>query len=133
MQVLQWLVINTILPLSPIGFFYLGIWMATGSITWVPPIRDGQICFYSTTIAIITIKDIFSANAAGVMPFFGLAACWLVSFFVYGFSIYSTIYPSPIPALKLAIDIRVALASIACGIFTTAMVIGLRLHYGVLT
>jgi hypothetical protein len=116
----------------PIVLFYLGIWLIRGGITWVPPIRDGQICFYSTTIAIITIKDILAVNPGGVMWFFGLAGCWLVSLFVYSFSIYSTIYPSPTTADREPIDKRVASASIFCGVLTTVIVIGLRLHFGVL-
>lgn len=132
MDVLQWLIINMVLPLSPIAFFYLGIWMLAGTISWIPPIRDGQICFYATTLAIIAIKDIAEKHA-GAMPFFGLSACWLLSFFVYSFSVYTTIYPVPGAAARRAIDLRVALASVCCGIVTTAMVVGLRLHYGVLT
>jgi hypothetical protein len=110
MEILQWLLINAVLPLLPIAFFYLGIWLATGTIAWVPPIRDGQVCFYSTTIAIIAIKDIFVAAPANLVWFFGLVGCWLFSFFVYGFSIYTAIYPSPVPTVRAAIDVRVALA-----------------------
>ena len=55
-EVLQWLVINTVFPLLPIVLFYLGVWIKKGAIAWVPPIRDGQICFYATTIAIIPIN-----------------------------------------------------------------------------
>jgi hypothetical protein len=132
MDVLAWLVINSILPLLPIGFFYLGFLLIKGSINWVPPIRDGQICFYSTTIAIITIKDIVAVKAAGFGWLFGLVFCWFVSFFVYGISVYSAIYPSATDADRIAVDKRVALASIACGILTTVTVIGLRLEYGVL-
>jgi hypothetical protein len=67
------------------------------------------------------------------MPLFGLVACWLLSFFVYSFSVYSTIYPDPDAGVRRAVDARVALASLFCGIVTTVMVVGLRLHYGVLT
>jgi len=132
MEVVTWLIINSLLPLAPIGFFYLGFLLIKGSINWVPPIRDGQICFYSTTIAIITIKDIVAVQAGGFGWLFGLVFCWFVSFFVYGISVYSTIYPSTTDVDKMAVDKRVALASIACGIFTTVTVIGLRLEYGVL-
>jgi hypothetical protein len=132
MEIIQWLIVNAALPLLPIPLFYLAIWMRHGSINWVPPIRDGQICFYSTTIALIAIKDIFATPQSGVMWFFGLAGCWVVSLFVYGFSIYSTIYPDPSVTDRDAIDRRVALASISCGILTTAMVVGLRVEYGVL-
>lgn len=130
-EILQWLVINSVLPLAPIGFFYLGVLIIRGkqSFQWVPPIRDGQICFYSTTIAIIAVKDIIALQAS-VILLFGLIGCWLLSFFVYSISVYSTIYPDKTDAA--AIDRRVALASISCGIVTTAMVVGLRLHYGVL-
>jgi hypothetical protein len=132
MDVLTWLVVNSILPLAPIGFFYFGFLLIKGSISWVPPIRDGQICFYSTTIAIITIKDIVALKAGGFGWLFGLVFCWLVSFFVYSISVYSAIYPSVTASDRIAVDKRVALASIACGIFTTVTVIGLRLEYGVL-
>lgn len=132
MEILSWLVVNSILPLMPIGFFYLGFLIIKGSIQWIPPIRDGQVCFYSTTIAIITIKDIIAIKADGFFWLFGLVFCWLVSFFVYSVSVYSTIYPSPADTERTAIDGRVALASIFCGILTTATVVGLRLEYGVL-
>jgi len=126
-----WLVVNTGLPLLPIPLFYLAIWLFRGAVKWVTPIRDGQICFYSTTIAILTMKDIFDANAGGKWAFFGLSGCWIVSLFVYGFSIFSTISPPP-PKDRDAIDLRYALASIFCGVLTTVIVIGLRSHYGVL-
>jgi hypothetical protein len=132
MAVLEWLSINTVLPLLPIVFFYLGTLMITGAIKWVPPIRDGQICFYATTIAIIAIKDMYAAQPTGADWLYGLVACWLLSFFVYGFSVYSTINPSTNRATRSEIDRRVAFASIACGVFTTATVVGLRLYYGVL-
>lgn len=132
MEVMSWLVVNSILPLAPIGFFYLGFLIIKGSIDWVPPIRDGQICFYSTTIAIIAIKDIVAVKADGFGWLVGLVVCWLISFFVYGVSVYSIIYPSPAPKDRTAIDKRVALASIACGILTTVTVVGLRLEHGVL-
>lgn len=132
MEILQWLIVNSILPLAPIGFFYFGFLLIKGSINWVPPIRDGQICFYSTTIAIIAIKDIVAVKADGFGWLFGLVVCWLISFFVYSISVYSTIYPSAAAADREAIDKRVALASIACGVLTTVTVIGLRLAYGVL-
>jgi hypothetical protein len=133
-EIVQWLGINSILPLAPIGFFYLGVLLIKGkkSFRWVPPIRDGQICFYSTTVAIIAIKDIGALQASGILWLFGLIGCWFVSFFVYSISVYSTIYPSGDKTDAEAIDRRVAWASIFCGILTTAMVIGLRLHYGVL-
>jgi hypothetical protein len=132
MAVLEWLTINAILPLLPIVFFYIGTLMITGTIAWVPPIRDGQICFYATTIAIIAIKDIVAAKPTEAYWLYGLVVCWLISFFVYSFSVYSTIYPSRSPTNKRAIDVRVAFASIACGVLTTATVVGLRLYYGIL-
>jgi hypothetical protein len=134
-EILQWLGVNSILPLAPIGFFYFGVLLIKGKKTfqWIPPIRDGQICFYSTTIAMIAIKDIFAVKPTGATWFFGLAACWLVSFFVYTISVYSTIYPSSDKDDREAIDWRVAWASIACGVLTTVIVIGLRLQFGVLT
>jgi hypothetical protein len=132
MEVVQWLIVNALLPLLPILFFYLCLWLLARKITWIPPIRDGQICFYSTTLAIIAIKDILAKNPEP-MPLFGLVACWLLSFFVYSFSVYSTIYPDPDAGVRRAVDARVALASLFCGIVTTVMVVGLRLHYGVLT
>jgi hypothetical protein len=132
MDILQWLIVNTVLPLLPIPLFYLAVWLSRKPISWIPPIRDGQICFYSTTMAIITIKDILSTNPTGLMWFFGLAGCWVVSLFIYGFSVYSTLYPSTTVADKKAVDSRVAAASIFCGVLTTAIVVGLRLHYGAL-
>jgi hypothetical protein len=131
MEVLQWLIVNTVLPLLPIAFFYLLLLLVPGSTAWVQPIRDGQICFYSTTIAIIAIKDILVLKPDGIMWFFSLVACWLLSFFVYCISMYTTIYPFP-TAARRDVDIRVALTSIYCGVVTTMMVVGLRLAYGVL-
>ena len=132
MEVLQWLIVNTVLPLLPIAFFYLLLLLVPGSNAWVQPIRDGQICFYSTTIAIITIKDILALKPDGTMWFFGLVACWLLSFFVYSISMYTSIYPQSTGAARSDVDIRVAWASIFCGVVTTVIVVGLRLAYGAL-
>jgi hypothetical protein len=132
MAVLKWLGINTILPLFPIGFTYLAIWLRRKRIAWASPIRDGQVCFYATTIAIIAVKDIIEAKPTDTDWLFGLGFCWFVSFFVYSFSIFSTLYPEATEELRTAIDRRYAVASLACGLLTTAMVVGLRLNYGVL-
>lgn len=133
-EIAQWIGINSVLPLAPIAFFYLGVLLIKGkkSLEWVPPIRDGQICFYSTTIAIIAIKDISAVQSNSILWIFGLVFCWFISFFVYSISVQSTIYPNPDKTEAAAIDRRVAWASIFCGVVTTAIVIGLRLHYGVL-
>jgi hypothetical protein len=74
---------------------------------------------------------VVEAHASAVWGFFGLALCWIVSVFIYGFSIFSTIYPPP-QTDRDAIDLRYALASIACGVLTTVTVISLRSYYGVL-
>jgi hypothetical protein len=132
LEILQWLAINTAFPLLPIILFYLAIWVTKGRITLVTPIRDGQICFYATTIAIIALKDIVAAKPAGLWWLIGLAGCWLVSLFVYSFSVYSTIYPESDEDTRRGIDLRYAVASIACGFLTTVTVIGFRLEYGVL-
>ena len=83
LDIFQWLGINALLPLAPIAFFYLGTLLIKGAANfqWIPPIHDGQICFYSTTISMIAIRDIFAVRPATGSWFFGLAACWLLSFF----------------------------------------------------
>jgi len=126
-----WVVWNTVLPLLPIPLFYIALWLLRGAINWVTPIRDGQICFYSTTISILTMKDILNTHASPVWAFVGLAACWILSLFVYCVSIFSTISPPP-RWERDAFDLRYALASIACGLLTTVIVIMLRSYYGVL-
>jgi hypothetical protein len=132
LDVVQWLIWNTILPLLPVAFFYLAIWLKRGAIEWVPPIRDGQICFYSTIIAILAIKDIFGANPTGSLWFFGLVGCWLFSGYVYGISVYSTIYPEGTRADRADVDKRIAKATIYCGLLTTLFVVVFRIHFGVL-
>lgn len=131
-DIVQWLIVNTALPLLPIPLFYLAVWFKRGKIAWVPPIRDGQICFYSTIIAILAIKDIFAANPTGSLWFYGLAGCWVFSVFVYGFSVYSSIYPSGTLADRKEVDTQIAAASIVCGLMTTLFVVSLRIYYGVL-
>lgn len=131
-DIAQWLIVNTLFPLLPIPIFYLFIWISKGSISWVPPIRDGQVCFYSTIIAILAIKDIYGTNPAGVIWFWGLAGCWIFSLVVYSYSIYSAIYPTGTTADKEAIDWRIALASLFLGALTTLCVVTLRMEYGVL-
>src|SRR5262249_49989449 len=113
LEILQRLAINTVFPLFPIVLFYLGIWVIKGRIAWVAPIRDGQICFYATTIAIIALKDIVAAKPTGLWWLIGLAGCWLVSLFIYSFSVYSTIDPEPDEGTRRGIDLRYAGASIA--------------------
>jgi hypothetical protein len=76
--------------------------------------------------------DIVAAKPLGHWWLIGLAACWVISLFVYSFSVYSTIYPEPDEDERRWIDRRYAGASIACGFLTTVMVIGIRIHYGVL-
>ena len=134
-DILQWLFVNTVLPLLPVPFFYLTAWIKRGAsaIKWLPPIRDGQICFYSTTIAILSIKDIFGTNPTGTLWFFGLVGCWLISTYVYSVSVYTAIYPNGTLDDREAVGTRIAVASLACGLLTTLVVVSLRVSYGVLT
>jgi hypothetical protein len=39
------------------------------------------------------MKDIVTLKPAGIWWLVGLAPCWLISLFVYSFSVYTTLYP----------------------------------------
>jgi hypothetical protein len=132
LDVVKWLIVNTVLPLLPVAFFYLVVWLKRGVIEWIPPIRDGQICFYSTIIAILAMKDIFGKNPTDTLWFFSLVGCWLVSTVVYSISVYSTINPEGTKADRQYVDKRIAKATIWCGLLTTLFVVVFRINFGVL-
>ena len=55
---LEWVLFNVTLPLLPVPLVWLIAWLTNKRRGLIAVLRDGQLCFYSTTLTAATIYDI---------------------------------------------------------------------------
>jgi hypothetical protein len=94
----EWLFFSVIMPLLPIPLVLLGLWMCGMSRKISSIIRDGQLCYYCTSLSASTISDLYNYNK-GIPPsaastafqlqilFFGMMFCMILSIFSYAIAI----------------------------------------------
>jgi hypothetical protein len=61
---LEWLLFNVALPLLPIPLIRFVSWLINKDHGFVAILRDGQLCFYSTTLTATTIYEIVNRDIA---------------------------------------------------------------------
>ena len=89
----EWLMYNVVLPLLPIPLVIVIASLVKRDGSFFTIIRDGQLCFYSTTLCSLAIRDIIKSPSGSEIPFFvgGILFCFLVSAFTYGVMVLNTI------------------------------------------
>src|SRR5262249_13765062 len=92
-EMLRWFSFECLLPLAPVPIFYLIIWLCGAKIkTWIP-IRDGQICFFCTTTAVVAMRDLSPHAAEGQWWLFGPLIPAFISMVIYVAAVFTTIRP----------------------------------------
>jgi len=78
---LDWLLFNTFLPLMPIPLTKGVLWLCGLKRGWANLVRDGQICFYSTSLCAISIHDFFKLPKSPINA--GLVVATLIFFMLF--------------------------------------------------
>jgi hypothetical protein len=89
---LNWLIYNSVLPLLPVPLVWLGAVLVGGYRTVLSIIRDGQLCFYCTSLSAVAINDIVKSgdihqNSSAILSVAGLILCMILSTFTYGVAV----------------------------------------------
>jgi hypothetical protein len=58
MEILEWLLYNTVIPLSPVPLVLIGGWLLGRAQHLFAVIRDGQLFFYCTGTIAILLRDL---------------------------------------------------------------------------
>jgi hypothetical protein len=133
----NWFIYNTVLPLLPVPLVYFGAWLIGTRKRVMGIIRDGQLCFYCTSLAAVCVNDIFKSgkqheSATIGLSVAGLILCLILSTFIYGIAATApATAPSPgSSGVSTADEIKLGFASIATALVTTLMVMQLRYSLG---
>ena len=86
---LDWLIFNAVIPLSPIVLVWVGSWILvdpTSKLFLI--IRDGQMCFYCTTLLALLIRDVSSTQKSSNSIIIGSTVLFFIfSTFIYGVAV----------------------------------------------
>jgi hypothetical protein len=123
---LEWLLYNTVFPLLPVPLVYIGSWMVGNSRKLLSIIRDGQLCFYCTTLSAVAIRDFVKVTGQSqsiAIPLAGILFCMIFSIFAYGIAIT---HADPVN------DWQLGLTSLGIAVTTTVVVAVTRQAMGIL-
>ncbi|MDJ0902574.1 MAG: hypothetical protein QNJ55_27600 [Xenococcus sp. MO_188.B8] len=88
LELLQWLLYNSLIPLMPIPLVWFGAWLIGVDRDLLSILSNGQICFYCTAISATAIRDIVTKapESSQFMGVFvgGIIFCMILSTFAYG-------------------------------------------------
>ena len=88
LELLQWLLYNSLIPLMPIPLVWLGAWLIGVDRDLLSILSNGQLCFYCTAISATAIRDIVT-KAPESSQFIGIFIgaiifCMILATFAYG-------------------------------------------------
>jgi hypothetical protein len=131
----NWFIYNTVFPLSPVPLVYFGAWLVGTRKRVMAIIRDGQLCFYCTSLAAVCINDILKAGKLpgnATVSIAGLISCLIISTFTYGIAATTAATAqSPDSSGAPAVgELKLGISSIATAIATTLLVMQLRYTLG---
>lgn len=134
LEILQWLLYNTVIPLMPIPLVWLGAWLIGIDQKLLSILSNGQLCFYCTAISAAAIRDIVSkapedSQFTGIFVG-GIIFCMILSTFAYG--VAAIINQTNNEELNIANSNRLAWTSIFAAISTTILVASSRMFLGLL-
>jgi hypothetical protein len=127
---LRWFVFECLLPLAPVPIFYFIILLCGINVRTLIPIRDGQICFFCTTTAVVAMRDLSPHASEGQWWLFGPLIPALISLIIYCAAVFTAVRPDSDPTVQSASNKAVSLASIFCVICTIFTIGALRYNYG---
>lgn len=138
---LNWFIYNSLLPLLPVPLVYFAAWLIGTRKRIMSILRDGQFCFYCTSLAASCINDIFKSGRPIPASQMSVAIallifCLILSTFTYGVAATA---PAIVPmtaesetsaAVSRADEVKLGLASIATALATTLIVLVVRFMFG---
>jgi hypothetical protein len=127
LELSQWLLYSSFIPLFPIPLVWLSAWLLGIDRSWATILRNGQLCFYCTTLSATTIRDIITRSPADTSLnsiFIGfLVVIIIFSTFLYGTAVTIVELPSEQPPQ----NDRIVWLSIFTAVATTITVIVTRI------
>jgi len=89
----NWLQYDVLIPLIPIPLVLFGAWLMKIKKCYVEVIKDGQLCFFSTSLLATLFRDINTTKGAYPPPswVYGVIIILImISMFVYAVSVVNT-------------------------------------------
>jgi hypothetical protein len=138
LEFFQWLLYSTLIPLLPVPLVWLGTWLRGIDRSVFTILRNGQLCFYSTTLSATTIRDILLRTPAKNHPlssvFIGVLIFFIIlSTFLYGVAATTSQTESEDSSNVNLPNNRLAWISILAAFTTTIMVAIARKNLGLLS
>ncbi len=136
----EWLFFNSFLPLLPIPLTKGGLWLFQLNRGWAALIRDGQVCFYSTSLCAVSFHDFLKRRPESEYFDFVMAA--LIFFMIFSTVIFgigvvgSAMEGSAAEEGRTTPHIsdgRMGLMSLFSAIPPTIIVVIVRAHWGLLS
>ncbi len=84
----EWILSSVIFPLTPIPLVRIGLWVTKAAEGYIEIVRDGQLCFYSTSLGMVAVYDLWEKEIPFkeyVIPILLLSI--MLSTFMYGVAI----------------------------------------------
>jgi hypothetical protein len=125
----NWLIYNSVLPLLPVPLVYFGAWLIGTRRRILSIIRDGQLCFYCTSLSAASINDVFKsgdthANSTAGLAIAAMIFCMILSTFTYGVAATHS-------GTGVNHEVKLGIASITTAVVTTLLVSVSRLGLGI--
>ncbi|MGK7899127.1 MAG: hypothetical protein AB4372_37295 [Xenococcus sp. (in: cyanobacteria)] len=133
LEILQWLLYNTAIPLMPIPLVWLGAWLIRINQKLLSILSNGQLYFYCTTISAAAIRDIVKTSENSPLTSIlvgGIIFFMIFSTFAYG--VAAIINQTNGDELNADNSNRLAWTSIFTAIATTILVASSRFFLGLL-
>jgi hypothetical protein len=125
----EWAFYNVVLSLLPVPLIWLALWLINANRSLFLIIRDGQLCFYCTTLSATTLHELLLMRAQQPVgfPVAGLLFLMILSTFAYGVAVVSdNLSANIIEEWKLGI------ISVSTALTTTILVVITRWQFGML-
>ena len=133
----NWVFYNALLPLLPVPFAWLATWLVGASRKLTAIIRDGQLCFYSTSLCAVALRDLLNLPDPSRTAWFdlyvaGVILCLVPSTFIYGVAMITLDARARTESAEVVAvtDARIALASLTASLFTLVLILAVRADLG---
>jgi hypothetical protein len=122
----EWSFYSIVLPLMAVPLTYFGYWVANRRTQIFRLIRDGQLCFYSTTILAVNPNDLFKIKGPAAIGIYAAYHIFMlvITTFIYGASVTSS--------HQFVTARRFAIASLISTFLSVLLVIITRIRWGVI-
>jgi len=122
----EWSFYSIVLPLMAIPLTYFGYWIANRRTQFFRLIRDGQLCFYATTMLAVNLNDLLKVKGSAAVGIF-------VAYHIFMLVLATYIYGASVTLSNQFVSTkRIAIFSLALTFLTLLLVIATRIRLGVI-